>query len=656
MLISNQATKDDRPLRMLTAVVLCGVVILLVGLWYVQILSAQRLEQSLKNQTFRTVRIPAVRGKIFDRNGVLLAGNRPSFNVYVYLEDLRKFFTEKYFELKADYLREHPGKFPKHLVRPFEMLARYQVVSNLTTRTTAAVSEPLLLNYDKFANHYTNLRSLPLPILNNLNRTEVARFFENAAHLPGIELELQPLRVYPHGASAAHLLGRLQKLRDPDDGEVLYNYRLVDYRGVFGVERTFDDALRGRPGIKSMLVNNDGYRQKEDIWEMPEPGANLHLTIDLELQRAAEEALITSGADIVGAAIVMDVDSGDLLAVASVPSFDPNVFIPSLGTEEWEMLKDTERKPLVSRATFSMYHPGSIFKIVVGLACLEAGTLDPDKKLFNPGWYRFRNPRARPILDTAPEGEYDFVRAFKLSSNTYFIQNGLLAGPEEIVRMGELFGLGKRTGIPTHQEIPGIFPTMRDLTDGWYDGHTANLSIGQGDIDVTPLQMAVMTAAVANGGTVLKPRLVTRVEPQSPDSTTGAAKYPARQIVRQLPVAEKHFELIHRAMRADVADGPDTPDGQGSGHAAEIPGMEICGKTGTAEIKRRGQLVNKITWFASFSSLSRPRYAVVVMVDGGRSGGGTCAPIARRIYLALNERPDDSFSELTVSSADLRYP
>ena len=239
----------------------------------------------------------------------------------------------------------------------------------------------------------------------------------------------------------------------------------------------------------------------------------------------------------------------------------------------------------------------------------------------------------RKVEDTAPPGPYDFRKALKLSSNSYFIDRGLnVAGIENIVRVGERLHLGERTGLlPKWQESPGIFPSEKRIHSGWTDGDTANCCIGQGEINVTPVQMAVLASAIANGGKVLWPRIVDRLEPQAAGSQP-AQVFPAGRVRDNLGVKPRNLDILRAAMLADVEDA------DGTGRAAQIPGFRACGKTGTAQVKNeRGDTIDHTTWFLSFAPYESPRYAVVVMVESGGSGGGTCAPIAKEIYLAIQK-------------------
>jgi penicillin-binding protein 2 len=384
-----------------------------------------------------------------------------------------------------------------------------------------------------------------------------------------------------------------------------------------------------------VLVNNLGYRQGETIVSPAEPGTNVVLTIDLDIQKAAEAALQAAQANVHGAAVVMDAQNGDVLAMASAPTYDPNFFLQHHTSDELESLfGDTNNRPLVNRAMQENYAPGSIFKIVVGLAALEQGVLDPRALMHSDGYIMVGRRR---IDDTAGAGEFDFNRALAKSSNTYFITQGLKPGVlARIVALGKRFHLGEKTGLIPRQETKGNLPTLDDVrSSDWHDGDTANLSIGQGAIVVTPLQMAVMTAAVANGGTVFYPRLVSKIEPYGSDEPLE--QFPAGQIRDTLGVSQRSLGVVRNAMLADVATA------EGTGHAAAIPGWQIAGKTGTAEVEKHGHKEKSAdnTWFASFAPFEHPRYVVVVTVEGGASGGSTCAPVAHKIYLAIQQREQE---------------
>jgi penicillin-binding protein 2 len=671
MLIFDQLKKNDPHLRWLVVMILAGLFVLLCGLWWVQIVSARDYRANLESQSLRTIRVPAVRGKILDRNGAVLAENRPVYNVSIYLDELRKSFdaaaTQKILGAKkamqqrqAQEQQRLGRELTKQEKKPFVLSAeqrtelrkqaRYEVTSNVVAQIGERIQTPLFLSPTNFHRHYKESLALPCPVATNLGSVQIARFEELCSDLPGAALDMQSARVYTNQSVAAHLLGYVRQ----DDSSALgeeasFSYRLPDYRGLVGIEAGYDKELRGKAGAKSILVNSLNYRQNENNWSPAEAGQNVVLTIDLHIQQAAERALRQgSPAPGLAAAVVMDVGTGDVLALASIPTFNPNHFIQGFPPGEYERIADTNLNAQINRATQGGYAPGSIFKTIVGLAALEAGVdanasyyVEPDPQRLGKGCI-YVGKHKRKIEDQAPPGEYNFRRALKLSSNAYFITNGLRVGVEKIVRLGQRLHLGekfesihegKKTGLMTRQEIAGEFPTLSTITSGWFDGHTANVCIGQDPIIVTPLQMAVMTCAIANGGKVLCPRLVDRIEPQYAMVDKQAVVFPRGRVRDQLGVSPRNLAILKEAMLADVEDG------DGTGRQARLADLRICGKTGTAQVKDpRGHTKSHNVWFISFAPYENPRYAVVVMVEGGSSGGGDCAPIARNIYQAILER------------------
>ena len=672
MLIFDQLKKDDPQLRVLTVVVLAGLAILFGGLWWVQIVSSREYQANLETQSFRTVRIPAVRGKILDRNGVVLAENRPTYNVDLYLDELRGRFDKAYkadqtrakAELNAE-LAEQTKKLGRKLTKDerkkvvsegslksslLRRQSRYEIASNVVLNVSHHLRQPLWLNPTNFEHHYEQSLALPYPVLTNLNPAQIALFEEQSTSPMGVDIEVQSMRCYPYGTTAAHVLGHLRfDDRSRENEDSYFSYRLPDYAGVLGIEYGLDEELRGTAGAKSVLVNNVGFRQTENIWSEARPGENVVLTIDLGIQQTAERALQgVFGPATKGAVVVMDVRTGDILAMVSAPAYDPNWFIPRLSTADLDRMTAAHAEK--NRATQENYMPASVFKLVVGMAALEAGW-DPKKFIDVPsdparpgkGYIMIQHHKFR---DTVAAGsDYDFKLAIKRSSNTYFITCATNIGPERIVQMGHLLHLGERTGFAkTGQEVAGHFPTSHELQHDWNEIKTGNMSIGQDPVWVTPLQVAVMISAIANGGKVLEPRLVDRIEPADPYSGIPVEVKPSSIVRDQLPVSERTFSIIHDAMLAETED----PDGTATKHIRQyvpLAGLRVCGKTGTAQVQNeRNETVSQTVWFASFApycppgSTEKPKYAVVVMVEDGASGGGTCSPVAGRIYQALMDR------------------
>ena len=656
MIVFDQLKKNDPQLRALTLVVLVGLLVLLSGLWWVQVVSARDYQESLETQSFRTVRIPAVRGSILDCNGNILAENRPSYSVSLYLDELRKPFDTAYFQAlararadKASEQAQLQQQLGRRLTKQerknlalkaadrnaLRAAARNEVATNVVMQVSQRLQQPISFRPTDFERHYEARLALPYPLVENLDATNIARFEEQSTTPLGVDLEVQSTRVYPYGSLAAHLLGSLRHDDSSVEGEEsFFSYRLPDFRGDLGLEYGFDKELRGSAGAKSVLVNNIGYRQTENVWTPAEPGHNLVLTLDLHIQQVAENALRNvRGPATRGAVVVMDVHSGDILALVSSPTFNPNDFVGHVSPEEMNRINALHAQQ--NRATQENYAPGSIFKTVVGLADLEAG-LDPNEI------YRVQpNPEMpskgaiyvgrRRIKDTAPPGEYNFRRALMRSSNSYFITNGLRFGPERVIRLGRRFHLGEKIGLPLRQETPGAFP--RELGPGWTDGNTANLCIGQDPVLVSPLQVAVLTSTLANGGKVLWPRLVERIEPHDPSTGEMPVVFASGRVRDEIGVSQRSMKILREAMLAD------TEDPEGTGKHAVVPGLRICGKTGTAQIQdERNVNTGHTTWFASFAPYENPKWAVVIMVEDGVSGGETCSPVAKPIYTALLER------------------
>ena len=682
MLIFDQLHKADRHLRALSWVMAAGLFTLFAGLWWVQVVRSRHYVEDQRNQSYRTVRVPAPRGRILDRNGVIFAENRASYSISLYLEDrvwrdaVQKEYKRAETTATQSVLVPRKPRLverclslfgykpaltqPRRLSTPEKLAlgneARYAVTSNIVWQLGVALRQPMVLtNEARFRQHYERRRALPFPLLENLTPDQIARFQEQSVHLPGVDMEIQPMRVYPRGSLAAHVVGCLTHFDETSlEGELAsFNYHLPDYKGYDGIEASFDTELRGKAGAEAVLVNNLGYRQSETTLSPIEAGKNVTLTIDADLQRQVEQALAdahVSTLPVRGAAVVLDARTGEILALASTPTFNPSNWIPSLPKAVWNTYTNDEIAPLQNRAVFGNYMPGSTFKIMVALAGLESGLLDTNEIIRvepNPAdrahGIIYVGKTRHPFKDTAPPGDFSFRRAFIKSSNGYFITNGLRITPQRIVAMGERFHFAEKTGIPL-RESRGILPTTewrRRENRGaiWSPIGTGNLSIGQGDLTITPLQLAVAIAAVANGGKLLRPQLVLRVA--APDELISERYPTARSEIRDdIGVSERSLETVRQAMLADVEDPEGTAYAAFHDHGRPLlKRFRIGGKTGTAQVEKiPGKFDHYTVWFTSYAVTDTPRYAVVVMIDHGLSGGTSCAPVAAKIYKALEER------------------
>jgi penicillin-binding protein 2 len=660
MLIFDELKRNDPQLRFLAVTLAGGLLILLAGLWWVQVVSSHKYESHLETQSYRTVRIPAVRGKILDREGRVLAENRARYSLSLYLDDLRRQFDAAYSKAlvqvragQKQSLAAQEVKLGRSLTKAerksFTLVpgqlkqlreqTRFQVASSVVEEVGRRLEQPLRLDPATFKRHYDTRLALAYPLLPNLNDEQIARFEEQYPGGLGVELDLQPIRSYPYGTTAGHLLGYVLRDDSAKEGEEAYfNYYLPDYRGQVGVEAGFDAQLRGRAGAEAVLVNNLGYRQTKNVWSRPDPGDNVMLTIDLGIQQAAENSIVAhQGANARAAAVVMDVRTGDVLAMVSSPVINPDYSL-----NDAARLSNTNLLVQYNRATHVPTAPGSIFKPIVGLAALENG-LDPNATIYvapspKDSSHGYLLVGQQSFQDTVPPGDYNFRRAIVRSSNSYFITVGLRTGIQKIIQLAGKFHLGQRMNLPTRQESPGAFPTEKRIRSNWRDGDSANIFFGQGEMAVTPMQMAVVYSAIANGGKVLWPRLVERIEPQDPASGEAPTIFPAGVVRDTLGLHPRSFKILYDAMLAE------TEDEEGTGRAAVVTGLRVCGKTGTAQVKdEHGQLTGWNYWFASFAPYEHPRYAVVVMVqsEARGSGGIVCAPIAHDIYEAIlsSEKP-----------------
>ena len=661
MLVFDELKKNDPQLRLVAMALAAGFFVLLAGLWWVQVVSEGEYKSHLETQSYRTIRMPAMRGRILDCEGRVMAENTARYNLSMYLGDLNGAFQAEYSHLRPIrhaaqsqpfwkfWSRSSPApkaaSLNKDQIASLTWQARDDVAYSVVSRMSQTLGQSLTFDPKNFQRAYESSLYVPYPILQNLTPEEIARFEENYSESMGVDLEVQTTRSYPLGTTAAHILGYVQKDDSSSEGEdSFFNYRLPDYRGVVGIEGGFDSALHGRAGEVSVMVNNQGFRQPgEDVGSEPDPGHNVVLTIDLDIQRAAQESLAQhQGADARAAVVVMNVRTGDILAMVSSPGMDPNYFTGNLPPDEMQkesvLMDDPKLRPLINRATYENYAPGSIFKPIVGLAALDNGLnpdeiyqvqpdpLDPDHGCIYIG--------TRKIKDTVHPGDYDFKRAIAFSSNSYFIFNGLRTGIDKIVALGEKFHLGEKTGLPTRQETRGIFPSQEEVhKSDWRVGDSANICFGQGQMAVTPIQIAVAYSAIANGGNILWPRLVDRVVSQDPAGGEAPTIFPSGVVRDQIGVRPRSLRIVCDAMLDETQNGTGKP--------ADVPGLSICGKTGTAQVQdESGKLIAHNYWFASFAPYESPKYAVIVMVqsDSGGSGGSTCAPIAHDIYAALVEK------------------
>jgi penicillin-binding protein 2 len=481
--------------------------------------------------------------------------------------------------------------------------------------------------------HFRTNTEVPYSYLKDIDFETMAKFSEHDVGLPGVDITIKPVRAYVYGALASHLLGYVGPPDDTNKEEAKkFTFYQSDVEGKSNVEKAMDEYLKGKPGIRYMRRNAKGQIDGVMREVPPTAGANVNLTIDARIQMIAEEALRAVGR---GAAVVVDPNNGNILAMASVPSFDPNAFIPSIKAKDWEALRKDEANPMVNRAV-SAFPPGSTFKLVTTLAGLRKGLAT---KTFNCGGgvsYGDHFFHCWIGEKGGSHGTLGVSDAIKVSCNSFFYQFGNAAGIDAIDETGDSLGLGKTSGIEITSESPGVLPgpdwmRIHYPRERWSQAYTANVSIGQGYDLVTPLQLAMVYSTVANRGVSYYPKLVQSVTSMVDGKPILNEKgepvvNPAPKVHRDLrfdfPVQQ--IELARRGLWKVVNE-----DG-GTGGRARLNGVQVAGKTGTAQAMTEGKK-DTIAWFACFAPYDNPKYTIVVMVQGGEHGGSVAAPIATRI-------------------------
>jgi penicillin-binding protein 2 len=553
-----------------------------------QILNGERLAALSDRNRLRLRPIAAPRGILFDRAGLPLVDNRPAFTLVVVPRDVPD----------LDALVERlTGLLP---VPPGELRDRLARVSS---------DSPW-----------------PIRLARGLTLEEVARIEEWRLDLPGVTIEVEPQRAYPGVRFAAHLLGYVREASDADLGRG--GLQRGDLVGQTGLERLHDEHLRGRDGGEQVEVDAYGRLIRVLDRREPMPGAHMWTTIDRRIQQAAEDALGARA----GAIVVMDPRNGDVLALTSHPAFPVERFSRPLDRETWLALVEDPTRPLLNRAVQGQYPPGSLFKIIIAAAGLQSQAITPFDRLPCPRQWVFGG-RPYHNWEDHDRGALTLQEALQFSCNTFFFQLGLKLGPEKIVQMADAFGLGHVTDSGLTGERAGLVPSpawkRATFKDKWHAGDTVSLSIGQGLITVTPLQVARLMAAVANGGTLWKPRLIDRLA--TADGRLIRKETPTIQ--GRVEIAPVIFDFLREALGVVVAEG--------TGKQARVPGVRVGGKTGTAQThefrsdadrKRRDQ---DHAWFAGFAPLDEPEVVVVVFAERAGLGGQVAAPIAREVLKAV---------------------
>lgn len=613
---------EDR-LPVLVSCVLLVFALFGLRLFQLQILQGEELQGIAKGNAVRQVRLEAQRGEILDREGRVLATSRPAFGVSIMPSDLRE--PDRTFAALGMLLDADPAALSERVGTP-RGRRRFQSV-----RVAGDLS------------------------FEHWGRVESHRF-----ELPGVRTDMRPRRDYVEGELASHLLGTIGEIRKRQlESRDYAGYRAGEIVGQSGLENLLEPVLRGRAGGRNVVVDVAGRVVEILDQREPAPGGSVTLTLDLDLQRAAEEGFrpeVLGEPSKMGAVVALDPRNGDVLALVSKPGFDPNGFAGGIDNESWKQLTTDQWRPLQNRALAGQYPPGSVYKTFVAIAALEDDVIDPNETIYCPGFFR-KWGRSYRCWARGGHGEVNLRQAIKQSCDIWFYEVGLRLGVDRIAHFARAFQFGSSTGFPLGDEKGGLVPTRdwkaRRFGEAWQKGETVSIAIGQGFNLVTPIQLAVAYAAIANGGVLLEPRIVKRKV-----SASGDVEATGSPVVRgNVPVSPESMARIRDALEA-VVDEP-----HGTARRARVPGVRVAGKTGTAQVVRLKHTEDleddeipikyrDHAWFVGFAPAEAAEIVVVALVEHGGGGGAAAAPVAQRVMAAYFEKQRLRSGEAVAGGSD----
>jgi len=595
--------------------------VIITRLWFLQIQQGDSFSELADSNRVRSIEIAAPRGNIYDRKGRELVTNRPSFNV-VWMRENNK-IDDEWLKNLTHILHQDPS----------ELLEEIRKMANTPGH-------------------------LPVRLAEDIDWETVARIENNRMYLPEIKIEVVPLRIYHYGNLASHLIGYMGEINKTElekAAEIPENkdrYKGGDLIGKMGLERLREVDLRGEKGHHNVEVNALGFEQQNLKGDEPLPGNDIKLTLDMELQKIAEESMAAKS--YAGAVVAMEATTGRVLVAASAPELHLEEFVGGISYKAWNQMLNNPLHPLINKLVQGQYPPGSTYKPVTAFAGLAEGVINPETSIFCPGFYRFGN-RVYRCWKHSGHGTVYLKRAIAESCDVYFYQVGLRLGVDRLARYAKMFGLGSKTGIEMEHEKPGIVPSSdwkkKRYGVKWHEGETLSVAIGQGYDLATPLQIALMTSVIANGGTLYKPTLVEEV--MDPDGKIISTFKP--EILSRISGQGTNLKLVREGM-IEAVNGR-----RGTGREAQIDaqGIIVGGKTGTAQVVRLAQYKHlkeenipyeyrDHAWFTCFAPAINPEIVVTVLVEHGLHGGSASAPIASKI---LNKYFEDKFKEQRESTA-----
>ncbi len=609
-------TKIINPLtriRLLRGLILVLFGIIGVRLWYLQVLYGSFYRDKSENNRIRTVKVVAPRGNILDREGKILVGNRPSFNIGIMLEDVEE---------------------------PSISIAEVAKISGIDAG----------LLFDSYSRNKYARRFEPRILVEDLTAEQFARLKANSYLLPGITFDSIPTRTYPQGNLAAQIFGYVREITKPQLKELeKHDYKIGDVIGQTGLEKTYEDILRGYSGYLQLEVDARGVK-KQELGKIPSVAGNdIKVSIDIDLQRAAETAL----GDHSGAVIALDPRSGEVLTIASAPTFDANVFSGELLTKEWEFLTKNPMKPMINRGIASAYPLGSTSKLLWAIAGLSEKLITPTTTLNCPGYFKLGNRRYL-CHKRGGHGNIDLKMALTLSCNAFFYNLGNQLGIEKMAKYLDYFGFGKKTGLDIVGEESGIAPSpawkLKRFNQKWYPGDTIPVSIGQGYFVATPIQLAQMGMLIANSGKHYKLHLLKSWIEKNSGVLVENKPVLKSDVVKEGLIKLETLNLV-REMSASV-----TEHERGTAKSARIPGIRIGGKTGTAQVVKKGlennhKLNQDHAWFVGYAPVDNPEIVVVAIVEHSGHGGEFAAPVVREVMYKYFDK--QGMIDHTLESKDL---
>lgn len=565
--------------------------IILTRLWFLQFIEVDRLKKMSENNRLRFIPVAASRGEILDRNGKVIVNNTPSFSLAVIPNEV----TDK------DYLLDNVARILQ--IDLSELQAKWEKGKG-------------------------RAKYFPTVLASGLSRDQVEYIQENSLRLNGLEIEVKPVREYPESTLASHLLGYIAEVSESELAmEKFADYNGGDYIGKNGIERSYEKYLHGNDGGRQIEVDARGRYLRTLNETLPVPGHSLMLTIDLDLQKVTEKAL----GDKAAAVVAMDVNSGEILSLASAPGFDPALFTRRMPPEQWKAYLEDKRHPLENKALKGQYPPGSTFKIITALAGLAEGLIDENTTVNCSGEYKVGN-RTFHCWNRKGHGKVSIRAALKGSCDVYFYQLGERLGVDRIASYANKFGFGEPLSVGLENEKSGFVPTAewKEKKTGvkWFAGETLSVAIGQGYLTATPMQLAAMTAGLATGGKIYRPHLVKKIL----DREGKTVQEFAPELFKDIALKPEYYRLVKEGLLA-VVNEPG-----GTGAAARLYEVKVAGKTGTSQVVKLKEKKAASSYqhrdhalFVAFAPYDKPEIAVAVVVEHGEHGGGTAAPIAGQV-------------------------